>query len=173
MKREIERRGFLGGIAASVLGDFFSSFVDDGSETDEEFSAADWRDQPASSINNYPLQHGEEVDADSNAHHTRPSAGAFLSEDAAGFGVDVRKESDTWTMGSTSNGTHTYSLGRDYSIALAQPVLPVSGSILNDLRVVTKGWQMTDGLVTGVKVAWTNGTTSDHDARIEVLGFVE
>lgn len=167
----MKRRTFLGGLSASLVPDWLSL---GGDETDETaFDAGDWRDQAAAEIDNYPLEHGTDVDAPDAAHHSRPYPGPFLSESADGFGVEVYKETDAWEMAAASSGTHTFSMGREYSLAFAETWLPVSGSVLNDLRAVPRAWNKQDGVVQSVEVAWTNGSTSTETARVEVLGFVK
>lgn len=131
-------------------------------------------DDPTESIEHYPLEHGTDVDAPGGAHHVRPAAGAFLSEVSGAFDIQVYKEEDSWTLAAASSGTHTYSMGHNYDIAIPETFLPVAGSVLSDLRAVPRTWGTdADGNLTQIKIAWKNGTTGDETGRVEVLGFVK
>lgn len=172
----MQRRTYVGSVVAAAvsLGDWIPGLGSDDEQTTDAITQESdpvFADSPASQIQSHPLQHGTDVDTATAAHHPRPSAGAYLAEASDAFDVQVTKETDTWAMPAASDGTHTFSTANNYDLAHVETFLPVSGSLLNDLRAVPRTWRTQDGLVTGVEVAWTNGSTSEESARVEVLGF--
>ena len=126
----MKRRPFLiGTLTAAVSAPDWLPFVD--SDTDEPIA-----NEAASNIQQYPLQHGEDVDAPADAHHQRPTAGAFLAEAAEQWDVQVQKETASWTMPAADSGTYTYNTGTNYDLAHVETFLPVAGSVLSDVRAV-------------------------------------
>lgn len=156
----MERRTYLGTVVTGLvsLGDWIPGF--------------NTEDEPAEQIQEYPLEHGSDVDTPTAAHHTPPSAGAFLAEVDDAFDVHVQQESDSWTLAAASNGTHTFSMATDYDLAFSNTFLDVTGGVLSEVSARTSGWvTKDDGTISGVEVVWTNSSTSDQPAIIEVLGF--
>ena len=132
------------------------------SESDPAFS-----NSPAAAIQEHPLSPGTDV----RIHHTRPEAGAYLSEASGAFNLDLAQEKHTKTVPAADSGTLSVSFSGAYQVAF--PILWKPGDgVLSDVTVEKSDW-ITDGSgdIAGLQVDYNNSSTSDVQTTVEVIGF--
>lgn len=132
------------------------------SESDPAFQS-----HPAASIEQYPLTPGSDVEI----HHSRPEAGAFLSEVSGAFQLDMVEETHPVEVPAASSGTQEVPFNNSYELAI--PVLfPPGGSVLSDVTVEKAGWiKDNTGAITGFQVNYNNSSTQTVEGKLEVYGF--
>jgi len=180
----MRRRSIIAGLAGSLLARssiFEWLFGDEDEDEDDETTTessdtapTDFSQSPASDIENYPLEHGTDVDAPADGHHARPDPGRFLTESESGFELRIIEEIHSFTLSAGSSGTYSLSFEGAYAHAIVSLYLPGDGDLSNVEVVKRQLVNDSNDQVAAVELDWANDDlTNDYEARIRVLGFRE